>query len=309
MTRGAAIGQDAAMPTRFVLLGLAVATSLAACGGSDPAPVDVPFGTMGPLVGDAGKGGFRFGAASAATQIEDGNVNTDWYVFTQPEADGGLGHDTFVGDAAMGYTKAIEDVGLLSDMHLDSYRFSIEWSRVEPQRDQWDEAALQHYDEVIDSARARGLRPVITLHHFTDPRWFFDGGGWERVDERGRTIALDSPASGSITLEPGGQFELSGAPYADVKGVDAELAAFNRRVDELLAGTGYQLDFTASGLTGTTTGSFDVASSGGGGGSGGGDGGGDKGCSTSEIKSPIRNAGWLLLLAYVSIWALRRQKG
>ena len=79
------------------------------------------------------------------------------------------------------------------------------------------------------------------------------------------------------------------------------------RVD--LAGTGYQLDFTASGLTGTTTGSFDVASSGGGGGSGGGDGGGDKGCSTSEIKSPIRNAGWLLLLAYVSIWALRRQKG
>ncbi|MCB9564027.1 MAG: glycoside hydrolase family 1 protein [Kofleriaceae bacterium] len=162
------------MPTRFVLLGLAVATSLAACGGSDPAPVDVPFGTMGPLVGDAGKGGFRFGAASAATQIEDGNVNTDWYVFTQPEADGGLGHDTFVGDAAMGYTKAIEDVGLLSDMHLDSYRFSIEWARVEPQRDVIDEAALQHYSDQLDALIAAGIRPMITIHHFSNPVWVAD---------------------------------------------------------------------------------------------------------------------------------------
>src|SRR5438552_2951015 len=107
--------------------------TLAACGGSSSSPPDasVPppdilYPTPGSLVQASGKGSFRFGAASAATQIEDQDVHTDWYLFTQPAAMGGLGHDTFVGDAAMGYTKAIEDIQLLKDMHLDSYRFSIE---------------------------------------------------------------------------------------------------------------------------------------------------------------------------------------
>src|SRR5690348_1399558 len=93
------------------LFGLVVA----ACGG-DSAPA-IELGTMGPLTGDAGRGSFRLGAASAATQIEDMNPSTDWFLWTQPVADGGLGHGTFVGDASGGYTRAIDDIQLLTAMH------------------------------------------------------------------------------------------------------------------------------------------------------------------------------------------------
>ncbi len=141
-------------------------------GGSSSGPIELP--AMGSLSADSGNGSFRFGAASAATQIEDQNTNTDWYVYTQPKADGGLGNGTFVGDAAKGYEKAIADVELLKAMHLDSYRFSIEWARIEPKRDQIDEAALQHYSDFIDALIAAGIKPMITVHHFSNPVWVDD---------------------------------------------------------------------------------------------------------------------------------------
>ena len=151
--------------------------ALAACGddGTSPPPAPISYGTIGPLVGDAGKTGFRFGAASAATQIEDGNTNTDWYLWTRPVADGGMGKGReFVGDAVGGYTHALDDVQLLADTHLDSYRMSIEWARVEPTRDVWDEAAWAHYGAQLDALIARGIRPMITVHHFSNPVWVAD---------------------------------------------------------------------------------------------------------------------------------------
>lgn len=153
--------------------------ALSGCGGEDGGgggggTGDIAFAAPGSLSSSAGKGSFRFGAASAATQIEDQNTNTDWYLFTQPKAQGGLGHGSFVGDAAKGYSKALEDVALISSLGLDSYRFSIEWARVEPKRDQIDEAALAHYDEFIDALVAAGIRPVVTLHHFSNPVWVDD---------------------------------------------------------------------------------------------------------------------------------------
>lgn len=148
-------------------------TLVSACG--DDGPTDIPYGEMGSLVDQAGRDGFRFGAASAATQIEDLNTNTDWYWFTLPEADGGLGRGkAFVGDASGGYTRAVDDVQLVVDTNLDSYRFSMEWARIEPQRDVIDEAALAHYDEVVDTLIAAGIRPMITLHHFSNPVWVDD---------------------------------------------------------------------------------------------------------------------------------------
>jgi beta-glucosidase len=149
---------------------------LAACGGDDVEPALPPpivFGEFGPLSGAAGVGGFRFGAASAATQIEDQNPNTDWYVFTEPEP-AGLGNGTFVGDAVKGYEKAVDDVALVSALSLDSYRFSIEWARVEPQRDVIDEVALAHYSDQLDALIAAGIRPNVTLHHFSNPIWVDD---------------------------------------------------------------------------------------------------------------------------------------
>src|ERR1041385_7752087 len=113
---------------------LAVLLVLASCGDM-PDASPIAFGTMGPLVGDAGKGAFRFGVATASTQIEDMNPNTDWYAWTLPTAMGGLGKDTFVGDAVRGYTMDLDDVALVGQMGLDSYRFSIEWARIEPQKD------------------------------------------------------------------------------------------------------------------------------------------------------------------------------
>jgi beta-glucosidase/6-phospho-beta-glucosidase/beta-galactosidase len=142
------------------------ALALAACSRAAPAPPPPPIQLPA---------GFRLGVATAATQIEDGNTSTDWYLWTKPVAQGGLGKGTdFVGDAEMGYTKAIDDVGLLKDLHVDSYRFSIEWARIEPTKGQIDEAAITHYSQLIDALRAAGIRPLVTVHHYSLPVWIDD---------------------------------------------------------------------------------------------------------------------------------------
>ena len=162
-----------------MVIGCALLAALSAgCSSEDdPAGDDgsIAYPEMGSLSDPSGENSFRFGAASAATQIEDQNPNTDWYLFTQPTAEGGLGQGTaFVGEASGGYSKALEDVALIEELGLDSYRFSIEWARVEPVRDQIDETALQHYSDFIDALIARGIRPMITLHHFSNPVWVDD---------------------------------------------------------------------------------------------------------------------------------------
>jgi beta-glucosidase/6-phospho-beta-glucosidase/beta-galactosidase len=148
---------------------------LLVCAGCGEDLSDIPYGEMGSLVDESGKTGFRFGAASAATQIEDQNTNTDWYWFTLPTDQGGEGKGLApVGDAAGGYTRALDDVALVTDLHLDSYRFSMEWARIEPTRDVIDEAALQHYSDQLDALLAAGIQPMITVHHFSNPVWIDD---------------------------------------------------------------------------------------------------------------------------------------
>jgi beta-glucosidase len=144
--------------------------ALAACG-----PGDISFPRIGSLSAPSGKGSFRFGVATAATQIEDQNPNTDWYVFTQPSSAGGLGMGAaFVGDASRGFTHALDDVALLQALHVDSYRFSIEWARVEPQRGVFDDTALAHYDALLNALHDAGIKPLVTLHHFSNPIWADD---------------------------------------------------------------------------------------------------------------------------------------
>ena len=169
-------------------------------GNVDPDP---DFGEFGPLSGPEGKGSFRFGAASAATQIEDQNPNTDWYVFTLPISQGGVGKGTPVGEAARGYSKAVEDVQLVADLNLDSYRFSIEWGRIEPQRDVIDEDGLAHYDAVLDALVEAGIRPNVTVHHFSNPIWVDDPLNIDCVD--GPTDAnlcgFGHPQGGPLVIE------------------------------------------------------------------------------------------------------------
>ena len=156
--------------------GVLVVLGLLACGEDAPPapPPAISFGAPGSLVTADGRGGFRFGAASAATQIEDNNVHTDWYVWTLPEAQGGLAKATFVGEAVRGYSMADSDVSLVSALALDSYRMSLEWARIEPTRDQIDEAAITHYRDQLTTLKAMGIRPVVTVHHFSNPVWVAD---------------------------------------------------------------------------------------------------------------------------------------
>lgn len=178
------------------------ADSTADGAGATPDDGSLVFGAMGPLVGDAGRGGFRFGAATAAVQIEDQLTTSDWWLWTTPKPEG-LGHDTPVGDAVMGYTKALDDVTLLTDMHLDAYRFNVDWSRIEPQRGVIDEAALAHYDAVLDALVAAGIRPMLTIHHFSSPVWVDDPR--DPTCEAGPTDAnlcgWDDPVGGPLVVQ------------------------------------------------------------------------------------------------------------
>lgn len=167
--------------------------ALAACGGPGPSdagpdaapdagpelpdsgPIEqVDFPPPGSISQPSGRGSFRFGVASAATQIEDENATTDWYLWTAPAPDGlGRGSD-FVGDAVRGYTRALEDVSLVTALSLDASRFSVEWARIEPRRNQISADALAHYRALLDELAAQGLRPMITVHHFSNPPWVDD---------------------------------------------------------------------------------------------------------------------------------------
>lgn len=144
--------------------------------GIDAAPPidDIAFDTPGPLSSPAGAGRFRFGAATAAAQIEDGLTASDWYVWTLPEAEGGLGNSVPIGDAVRGASLAVQDVGLMQALALDAYRFSVDWSRIEPARGQIDMDGLDHYDRFIDALVASDVRPMITVHHFSSPVWVDD---------------------------------------------------------------------------------------------------------------------------------------
>lgn len=123
--------------------------------------------------------GFLWGAATAAHQIEGNNVNSNWWVMEHATG------TTIVepsGDAMDSYHRYSEDMRLLADAGLNSYRFSIEWARIEPERGFFSRAELDHYRRMIDAAREFGLEPVVTLMHFTVPRWMQDSGFWRAAD-------------------------------------------------------------------------------------------------------------------------------
>jgi beta-glucosidase/6-phospho-beta-glucosidase/beta-galactosidase len=148
---------------------------LAACNqGSGPDTQPIDYGAMGSLSDASGKGSWRFGVATASQQIEDMNTSTDWYLWTEPTAQGGLGQDTFVGDATQGYTMDLGDVGLVAAMDLDSYRFSIEWARIEPTQGVIDEDAIAHYRAELQALHDAGIRPLVTIHHYSMPVWAAD---------------------------------------------------------------------------------------------------------------------------------------
>ena len=117
--------------------------------------------------------GFLWGAATAAHQIEGNNTNSDFWA-----SEGRVPGMERSLDAVDSYHRYVEDMTLLAEAGLNSYRFSIEWARIEPVPGEFSRAELAHYRRMIDTAFGLGLTPVVTLHHFTGPRWFAEGGGW-----------------------------------------------------------------------------------------------------------------------------------
>ena len=119
--------------------------------------------------------GFRWGTATAAHQVEGNNVNSDWWAWEHAE---GTPCAEPSGDACDQYHRYPSDIALLAALGFDSYRFSVEWARIEPEEGHVSRAALDHYRRVAAACLAEGIEPVVTLHHFTTPRWAVVDGGW-----------------------------------------------------------------------------------------------------------------------------------
>lgn len=115
--------------------------------------------------------------ATSAHQVEGGNERNDWWAWEA--IPGKILDGARSGSACLSWERWEEDLDLVQGLGLNAYRFSIEWSRVEPEAGRYDEAALGRYRAMLEGCRARGITPLVTLHHFTNPLWFAALGGWE----------------------------------------------------------------------------------------------------------------------------------
>lgn len=130
-----------------------------------------------PSVSSAGQfpDGFLWGSATAGHQVEGNNVNSDvWLaehvkptIYQEPS-----------GDACDHYHRYRDDIALMSQLGLNCYRFSLEWSRIEPEPGEFSTAELDHYRRVLATCREYGITPFVTFNHLTTPRWFAAKGGW-----------------------------------------------------------------------------------------------------------------------------------
>lgn len=119
---------------------------------------------------------FLLGASTAAHQVEGNNIHSDYWrmermkstSFVEPSA-----------DAVDHYNRYQEDILLLKNAGLNCYRFSIEWARIEPEEGRFDGAEVEHYRSMIRFCKDNGITPIVTLHHFTSPKWLICKGGWE----------------------------------------------------------------------------------------------------------------------------------
>jgi beta-glucosidase len=119
---------------------------------------------------------FLLGAATAAHQVEGNNTQSDYWAMEQSPA------STFKEpslDAVDHYNRYKEDIDLLAGAGLDAYRFSIEWARIQPDKDTFDRKEIDHYRDMLEYCHGKGVTPIVTMHHFSSPKWLIMEGGWE----------------------------------------------------------------------------------------------------------------------------------
>lgn len=144
---------------------------------------------------------FLWGAATAAHQVEGGNHN-QWSIWELENATAlakqaryklselpewnsiakqASSPSNYVSAKAVDhYSRYEEDFDLLQKMNFNAFRFSIEWSRIEPKEGEWNKEVVEHYRKYIAALKKRQIEPVMTLLHFTLPDWFASKGGFEK---------------------------------------------------------------------------------------------------------------------------------
>lgn len=123
--------------------------------------------------------GFLFGSATASLQIEGGDTGNTWYRWAER---GHIKDGSHCAVAADHWNRVEEDVSLLRELNQQCYRMGIEWSRIEPEPGVFNHEAIAPYRRELELLRQSSIRPMVTLHHFSQPLWFEDSGGWTRPD-------------------------------------------------------------------------------------------------------------------------------
>jgi beta-glucosidase len=146
--------------------------------GAPPVPADPNASALPDATADKSKSfpdKFLWGCATAAYQVEGNNTNTDFWtmeylpqtMFKEPS-----------GDACDHYHLYAQDIAMLADLGFNTYRFSIEWARIEPEEGFFSNAELDHYRRMLATCHEHNLTTLLTYYHFSLPRWFALKGGW-----------------------------------------------------------------------------------------------------------------------------------
>lgn len=118
---------------------------------------------------------FLWGVANSAFQVEGHPADSDWYRWTH--LPGKIADGTNADLGTDFWNRYSDDFDIASGLGANAFRISVAWERIEPKEGQWDLEALEHYREIILSMRAKGLEPLVTLHHFVNPQWLSEKGG------------------------------------------------------------------------------------------------------------------------------------
>ncbi len=116
---------------------------------------------------------FLWGSATSSHQVEGNNIYNDWW---QAEQTGKIKYKS--GRACDHYNQYEQDFDLIKKLNQNAYRFSIEWSRIEPREGVFNQKEIEHYRKVLLALRQRNIKVMLTLHHFTTPLWLAKKGGW-----------------------------------------------------------------------------------------------------------------------------------
>lgn len=120
---------------------------------------------------------FMLGTATSSVQIEGGDKNNTWYKWCEA---GHISDSSSCLTACDHWNRVEEDTQILKSLNVQTHRMSLEWSRIEPAVGEFSVEALQHYRDEIQLLVENHIQPLLTLHHFSEPQWFHDLGGWKK---------------------------------------------------------------------------------------------------------------------------------